>query len=116
MPHPNLADKVVAASVLAATNDYTFQFQGEPGDTTATETILLCAQNGAAITGTVTAGDDGSTYGTTVGTFTAVKAITVTGGILHDYIKVAVSGQPALSIIRFNDRAVTSTAQRHFQV
>ena len=114
--HHNLGDKVEGGAVFATTVDAVFQFAGDP--TTPVEEILVMRQNGAAFTATVTAGSDGSTYGTTVGTATNVKAITVRGGITLDYVKVAVVGQPALMMVTMQHRKVSApqSALTHFEV
>ena len=110
---PNLADKVIGVAVIASTNDFTYQFTGDSTD--ATEEILLTRQNGAAFSGTIYYSDDGSTY-TAIETFTSILALTVKGGYRHQYVKVAVTGQPALVYTRFQHRIVTSSSKRHWDI
>jgi hypothetical protein len=110
---PNLADKVVGGAVIAATNDFTYQFTNDASD--VTEEILLMRQSGAAFSGTIYYSDNGSDY-TAIETFTSVLALTIRGGFAHDYVKVAVTGQPALMYVKLQNRIVTSSAKRHWDI
>lgn len=97
LQHPIDSNAVVGAGVVASTNDVVVT----PG--TGVDEILVCAQNGAAISGTVSGSTDaGSTY-TVIGTYTAVKALSI-GPVIYTTIKVASSGQPAAMYVYFNRR------------
>jgi len=107
-PHPNLGQFVKSVAVVAANNDPSKEMF-----TSETDCIFVAAQNGADIAGSIIGSNDNFSTSTTLYTFSGVKAVTVTA-VKYQYVKVAITGQPAALLIGFDMRKNLNNNPSHF--